>query len=197
MFKPRVLVLAAILLAGQVSAGAAQSLAVPSPMPPPGKPAPADAGPCMWAALPAAIKTEGLKQETGIEALLWIIDAMMQSDRAALEASIRACGVGDDQVRSAGRRLAGWMGRVWSENRLEGRLSVAQLDDAYRAISAADKTVLMADPKQNESLRPARRAASLRFFDKLGVDPQGEDGKTVLLYLLSRVGDEADLANGL
>lgn len=188
------------LCAGPVSVSAAQTSPVPPPLPAAPvrrAPAPPDAGKCIWERLPAGIKADSLVPADPIEAQRGLAEAVRRLDPLEFVTIVAGCGVADDQFGSAGRRMIGWSGRIWAETKLADRWTTAQLDEAYRAVPPADKAVVYQGlRKRGEPISAEHEAALRRYFEQLSVDPESPDGRAALFYLLSRAGDDGDIAEG-
>ncbi|HYE47855.1 MAG TPA: hypothetical protein VEA44_18955 [Caulobacter sp.] len=152
----------------------------------------AAAGKCMWEQLPQAARAAVLSKATidGVFAELNVqITAL--GNGAMIQAG-RTCGVGPAQFRSAGSRVADWAGRLWSEKQLAGRASPQKLDQAYRAMAAADKQAFHDSLETPGGLQqsPAKEALD-RYLGSLGIRRTEQPAYVAAVnYLISRLNDE-------
>jgi hypothetical protein len=190
--------MAAGLLAAGLATGPVRAQPAPAPMPPieapPERPAGPFAGKCMWEQMPESARSSILAKPTlgeayealSTQALAWGMDGVTRAGRA--------CAVGDDQFRSAGRRMAGWAGRRWAEAQLAGRATPERLEQVYGAFSVADRAWMAEALNAQQGMGDARFD---RFFGPLGITRADTTAfAAATAYLVSRLGEDADMAAG-
>lgn len=153
---------------------------------------PAAVGKCMWDQFPEAARAAIVSKPT-IDAAFEELNVRINGiGPAGLLEVGRVCGVASNQFRAAGSRVADHAGRLWAERQLAQRASPQQLDQAYRAISAADKQAFQQNMTVQGGLqKPPAKAAFERLQVRLGI-PAGDQGTFSALanYLISRVNSE-------
>lgn len=148
----------------------------------------------MWDQIPVSARAAILSKPTLSQAYEALGSQMQVWGEPGVTAAGKACLVASDQFNSAGRRMAGWVGREWSEKQLAGRVTAQRLDQVYSAYSASEK----ADMKRAMEAREAQNNPYfMRFFQTLGIQPSDTQAYAAAVsYLIARVSEDADIVAG-
>ncbi|HYE47856.1 MAG TPA: hypothetical protein VEA44_18960 [Caulobacter sp.] len=173
----------------------AAAQAPPAPMPPieaARQTAPAEAGKCMWEQFPQEARTAVLNHATLEEVYAELAARAQAMGNDGITAAGRACRLSAGQFRSAGSRVADWVGRVWAEKQLAGRLGAVRLDQTFKGMAAADKLALRkAFATQGAIHQSPAKEAFDRYLAGLGIRREEADAfAAAAAYLITRLNAE-------